>query len=371
MSQFCRRRGSSGIDACKTVSLPVLTAMRYFMNAVCRHCLSINKEGEHYMSALNQQTVVPAGDGNLIARSWKAKLWKDFRRDKLLYLLALPGILFFIVFKYIPLGGLVIAFQNYSPFVGVRGSEWVGFEHFQRFFSNPEFLILFRNTMAINLMSLFFFFPLPIVLSLMLNEVRSVFYKRVVQSVVYMPHFLSWVIISGLTFLLFAKGEGLVNKLLESFGATRIDFLTNSNLFWIMLTIQSIWKECGWGTILFLAAMAGIDPGVYEAARMDGASRLRQMWHVTLPAIRSVIVILLILRLGHMMDVGFEQVFLMYNGAVSEVAEVFDTYVYRVGIQQGQFSYSTAAGLFKSVVGLTLVVISNWASKKMGEEGVY
>ncbi|MDF2926931.1 MAG: protein lplB [Paenibacillaceae bacterium] len=324
------------------------------------------------MSAVSQQSVVPKdGAGSFIAKSRLSRLWRDLRRDRFLYLLALPGILFFIVFKYIPLGGVVIAFQNYSPFAGITGSEWVGFEHFERFFSNPEFLTLFRNTIAINLMSLIFFFPLPIVLSLMMNEVRSVVYKRVVQSVVYMPHFLSWVIISGLTFLLFAKGEGLVNKLLEALGASRIDFLTNSNLFWIMLTIQSIWKECGWGTILFLAAMAGIDPGVYEAARMDGANRLRQMWHVTLPAIRSVIVVLLILRLGHMMDVGFEQVFLMYNGAVSEVAEVFDTYVYRMGIQQGQFSYSTAAGLFKSVVGLTLVVISNWASKKMGEEGVY
>lgn len=304
-------------------------------------------------------------------RTKAGAVWRDLKRDKYLYLLALPGLLFFLVFKYIPMWGVVIAFQNYSPFAGITGSPWVGLEHFQRFFSNPEFLMLFRNTMAISLLSLFFFFPLPIILSLMLNEVKNMLYKRLVQSVVYMPHFLSWVIISGLTFLLFAKGEGLVNKCLEALGAERIDFLTNTHLFWIMLTFQSIWKECGWGTILFLAAMASIDPGVYEAARIDGASRLRQMWHITLPAIRSVIVVLLILRLGQMMDVGFEQVFLMYNGAVSEVAEVFDTYVYRIGIQQGQFSYSTAAGLFKSLVGLTLVVVSNWLAKKMGEEGVY
>lgn len=208
-------------------------------------------------------------------------------------------------------------------------------------------------------------------LSLLLNELRSVVYQRVIQSIVYMPHFLSWVIISGLTFLLFAKGEGLVNKMLEGIGLARVDFLTNPDTFWIMLTVQSIWKECGWGTILFLAAMASIDPGVYEAAKIDGAGRLRQMWSITLPAIRNVIITLLILRLGHMLDVGFEQVFLMYNGAVSQVAEVFDTYVYRVGIQQGEFSYSTAAGLFKSVVGLVLVVVANWISKKMGEEGVY
>ncbi|NOU67076.1 ABC transporter permease subunit [Paenibacillus sp. LMG 31461] len=301
----------------------------------------------------------------------KGGLLRDLRRDKYLYVLALPGVLFFLIFKFVPMWGVVISFQNFSPFAGITGSEWVGFEHFQRFFTNPDFMLLFRNTMAINLMNLVLFFPLPIVLSLLLNELRSVLYQRVIQSIVYMPHFLSWVIISGLTFLLFAKGEGLVNKMLEGLGFARMDFLTNPNTFWAMLTVQSIWKECGWGTILFLAAMASIDPGVYEAAKIDGAGRFRQMWHITLPAIRTVIITLLILRLGHMLDVGFEQVFLMYNGAVSQVAEVFDTYVYRVGIQQGEFSYSTAAGLFKSIVGLVLVVIANWISKKMGEEGVY
>ncbi|MCY9662944.1 sugar ABC transporter permease [Paenibacillus chondroitinus] len=313
-----------------------------------------------------------ASDQLAKSREWhKRGFIRDLRRDKYLYLLGLPGALFFLIFKFAPMWGVVISFQNFSPFAGITGSEWVGFEHFERFFTNPDFMLLFRNTMAINLLNLVLFFPLPIVLSLLLNELRSVVYQRVIQSIVYMPHFLSWVIISGLTFLMFAKGEGLVNKVLEGLGLARIDFLTNPDTFWGMLTLQSIWKECGWGTILFLAAMASIDPGVYEAAKIDGASRLRQMWHITLPAIRNVIITLLILRLGHMLDVGFEQVFLMYNGAVSHVAEVFDTYVYRVGIQQGEFSYSTAAGLFKSIVGLVLVVVANWISKKMGEEGVY
>lgn len=303
--------------------------------------------------------------------TWLRGLRRDLRRDKYLYLLALPGVVFFFIFKYIPMGGVVIAFQNYSPFAGIWKSEWVGLEHFQRFFSTPDFMLLFRNTMAISLMNLIFFFPLPIALSLLMNELRSVVFKRTVQSIVYMPHFLSWVIIAGITFQLFGKGDGLVNKMLEMLGASRIDVLTNPHVFWIMLTLQSIWKECGWGTILFLAAMAGIDPQVYEAAKIDGAGRFRQMWHITLPAIRNVIIILLILRLGRAMDVGFEQVFLMYNGAVSQVAEVFDTYVYRVGIQQAQFSYSAAVGLFKSVVGLLLVVLANRFAKKMGEEGVY
>lgn len=319
----------------------------------------------------NSSGVLPIKQGAQKPAKVKSRLLFDLRRDKYLYLLALPGLLFFLIFKYIPMWGIVIAFQNYSPYMGITKSEWVGLEHFINFFSNPDFMLLFRNTMAINLMSLLLFFPLPILLSLLLNEVRVEAYKRIVQSIVYMPHFLSWVIIAGLTFLLFAKGEGLVNKLLESVGYERIDFLTNPDGFWLMLTVQSIWKEAGWGTILFLAAIASIDPQLYEAARMDGANRIRQMWHVTLPAIRNVVVILLILRLGHMMDVGFEQVFLMYNGAVSQVAEVFDTYVYRVGIQQGQFSFSTAAGLFKSVVGLALVVLANKIAKKFGEEGVY
>lgn len=292
-------------------------------------------------------------------------------KDKYLYMLAIPGLAYFLIFKYVPMWGIFISFQEYSPYFGVTGSPWVGLEHFQRFFSNPDFIRLFRNTLAINLLNLIFFFPLPILLSLMLNELRSMVYKKIVQSIVYLPHFLSWVLIVGISFLLLAQGEGVINKLLEAFGLQRIAFLTTSEYFWVILTLQSIWKEAGWGTIIFLAAIAGVDPQLYEASRMDGAGRFRQAWHVTLPAIRNVIVILLILRLGHIMDIGFEQVFLMMNGAVSDVADVFDTYVYRVGIQQGQFSYSTAVGLFKSVIGLILVIMANQLSKRFGEEGVY
>lgn len=307
----------------------------------------------------------PAAAGKL------RRLGKEMFKNRYLYLLALPGLLFFLIFKYIPMFGVVIAFQNYSPFQGIAGSDWVGFQHFQRFFSNPDFMLLFRNTMGINLLNLTLFFPLPIIVALFLNEIRIEGYKKLIQTVVYMPHFLSWVIISGLTFLLFSKGNGLVNQIIASMGGEKIDVLTNPDTFWIMIVLQSIWKEAGWGTIIFLAAIASVDPGLYEAARMDGAGRLRQIWHVTLPAIRGVIITMLILRLGHMMDVGFEQIFMMYNGAVSQVAEVFDTYVYTVGVKQGQFSYSTAAGLFKSVVGLTLVILSNKLAKKFGEEGVY
>ncbi|WP_284645914.1 ABC transporter permease [Paenibacillus silviterrae] len=299
------------------------------------------------------------------------KLIRDVRREPYLYLLALPGILFFVIFKYVPMWGVVIAFQNYSPLAGVTGSPWVGLEHFRTFFETPEFWLLFRNTMAINLLNLALFFPLPILIALLLNELHHVVYKRIIQSVLYLPHFLSWVIITGLTFTLLAKGEGLLNHMLEAAGLERKDFLTNPDGFWLLVTLQSMWKEAGWGTIVFLAAIAGVDPQIYEACRMDGASRLRQMWHVTLPALRGVVIILLILRLGDIMDVGFEQIFLMYNGAVSDVAEVFDTYVYRIGIGRGQFGYSTAIGLFKSVVGLVLVLASNKLAKKLGQDGVF
>ena len=315
--------------------------------------------------------VKAAAQLSVATRSRKNRVWAGIKRDKFLYLLALPGIVYFVLFKYVPMWGILISFQDYSPYQGLIASKWVGLEHFQRFFANPDFFQLFRNTMAINLLNLIFFFPLPIVLSLMLNEVRSAAYKKLLQSVVYLPHFLSWVIIVGISFLFLSQGEGILNKILVELGFGKIDFLTNKNYFWAILTIQSIWKEAGWGTVIFLAAIAGIDPQLYEASTMDGAGKLRQMWHITLPGIRSVVIVLLILRIGHMMDVGFEQVFLMMNGAVSDVADVFDTYVYRLGVKQGQFSFSTAVGLFKSVIGLLLVIGANQLAKKFGEDGVY
>ncbi|MFD1955153.1 ABC transporter permease [Paenibacillus thailandensis] len=304
-------------------------------------------------------------------RSKAGRLLSRFKRDRALYLLALPGIVFFLIFKYVPMWGIIIAFQDYSPFQGIAGSEWVGLRHFAALFSNPDFSLLFRNTLAISLLNLLLFFPFPILIAICLNELRSAAFMRVIQTVIYLPHFLSWVIIAGLTLVLFAKGNGLVNELLVRMGLSKADFLTNPDGFWLMVTLQAIWKEAGWGTIVFLAAMAGIDPKLYEAARIDGAGRLRQIRHITLPAIRTVIIVLLILRLGDIMEVGFEQIFLMYNGAVSEVAEVFDTYVYRVGIERGEFSYSTAVGVFKSVVGLALVLLANKLAKRMGGEGVF
>ncbi|NHN31671.1 ABC transporter permease [Paenibacillus agricola] len=306
-----------------------------------------------------------------VTKSKHHALASRLKRDKYLYMLVLPGVLFFLLFKYVPMWGIIIAFQEYSPYAGVWKSEWVGLEHFIRFFSNPDFILLFRNTMVISLLNLVFFFPLPIVLSMLLNEVNNQFFKKVIQSVVYLPHFLSWVIIAGISFLLLSQSSGIVNMMMVSVGLSKYDFLTNTDTIWGLLVAQNIWKETGWGTIIILAAITGVDTQLYEAAKMDGANRWLQAWHVTLPGIRSVILILLILRLGHIMDVGFEQVFLMNNGAVAQYTDVFETYVYRNGIQSGQFSYSTAVGLFKSLVGLILVVVANKMAKRIGEEGIY
>ncbi|MCQ6558870.1 ABC transporter permease [Paenibacillus mendelii] len=292
-------------------------------------------------------------------------------RDRYLYLLALPGLFFFLLFKYIPMWGLVIAFQNYSPYVGILNSDWVGLEHFARFFSNSDFYILLRNTLAISFMNLLFFFPAPIILSIMMNEVRQVVLKRLIQTVIYFPHFLSWVIIAGISFIMLGQSEGVINSILSLFGMEKIPFLTSSSLFWPMLTLQNIWKDAGWGTVIFLAAISGIDPTLYEAAKMDGASKLKQIWHVTLPGIGNVILVLLILKLGDVMDVGFEQVFLMGSAAVSNVADVFDTYVYRNGVLNGEFSYTASVGLFKSIVGLIMVMGANKLAKMFGQDGLY
>ncbi|MDB5085890.1 MAG: protein lplB [Bacilli bacterium] len=299
-------------------------------------------------------------------------LHRRFKRHLMFYFMLLPGVLYFLIYKYVPMLGVLIAFQNYQPFLGFAGSKWVGFQHFTYFFSEDTFWLLFRNTLILALYNLIFFFPLPIIIALLLNEMRKEVFKRVIQTMIYIPHFVSWVVVVGITYLLFsAEGGGVINEMLASFGMQKINFLLSDSWFRSLITFQVIWKDTGWGTIIFLAALAGVDPQLYEAARMDGAGRLRQMVHITLPAIRSTIVILFILRLGSFLDSGFEQIFLMLNSMNREVGEVFDTYVYTMGIQNGDFSYSTAVGLFKSAVGLVLVVGANFLVKKFGEEGIY
>ena len=292
-------------------------------------------------------------------------------QHRAIYLLVLPGVLYFIVFKFAPLWGLLLAFQDYNPFLGFAGSPWVGLKHFSALFADPNFYIMLRNTFAINLIGLIFHFPLPILLALMLNEIRHEAFKRFNQSIVYMPHFLSWVVVASLTFFMLSADVGVVNKVISAAGQETVSFLSDPNYFWGILTAQNMWKEAGWGTIIFLAAMAGVDPQRYEAAVVDGASRMRQIWHITLPAIRPTVIILLILRLGNMADIGFEQVLLMINPLILSVGEVFDTYAYTHGILRGQISVGVTVGMFKGVVGLIFIVTSNYIVKKLGHEGIY
>ncbi|MCQ6561437.1 ABC transporter permease [Paenibacillus mendelii] len=296
---------------------------------------------------------------------------KLLRRGIPLYLMIAPGLLYFLLFRYLPMGGIVIAFQNYDPFDGFRHSEWVGLEHFARLFGEEDFWKLMRNTLILSAMNLFLFFPAPIVLALLLNEVRVRAFRKTVQTITYMPHFLSWVVVVGISVLLFATQEGAINKLFISLGWERLEILTDPDYFRPLYTVMNIWKESGWSAIIFLAALASVDPTLYEAAVMDGASRWKQMMHVSLPALKNVILIMFILRLGQTMDTGFEQVLLMQNTLNMEVSDVFDTYVYRVGILSAEYSYTTAVGLFKSVVGLALIIGANSFAKRKGEEGVY
>ena len=288
---------------------------------------------------------------------------------QLLFLL-LPGIIYYIIFRYIPMAGIVAAFKDYKPLLGIFASPFAGLKYFERLLTSPEFLRVFSNTIIISVYKIIFFFPFPILLALMLNEVRSLTGKRIAQSVFYLPHFLSWVIFAGIINSLLSV-NGLINYIIRLFGGDSQVFLANPNYFRTIVVVTSIWKEAGWNTVIYLAAIAGISPELYEAAAMDGAGLLRRIGHITLPCIRSTIIITLILRLGSVMDAGFEQILLLYNIAVYDVGDILGTYVYRMGITRGQVSLSTAADLFKGVVGLILICGANYIIRKSGEEGVF
>lgn len=295
----------------------------------------------------------------------------NLKKNRYLYLLLLPGLLYFLVFKYAPMWGVLISFQNYQPYLGFWKSQWIGVTHFENFFAHPDFFRLLRNTLILGLYDLIFFFPAPIIIALLLNEVRLLLFKRWIQTLIYIPHFISMVIVASMTYVFLTTQGGVVNEIIFNITGSKINFLSDPAWFRPLIILQIMWKETGWGTIIFLAALATVDVEQYEAAVVDGASRFQRLLHITLPAISSVIVILLILRLGNFLDSGFEQIFLMTNSLNRSVADVFDTYVYFVGITQGAFSYSTAIGLFKSLVGIVLIYGSNWLAKRFGQEGIY
>ncbi|PCL91991.1 ABC transporter permease [Paenibacillus lautus] len=304
--------------------------------------------------------------------SARSREWlSSFRKYKAIYLISIPGILYFLVFKYVPLFGSAMAFQEYNLFKGIWESPWVGLDQFYRMFQYEEFLRIFWNTLLIGMYSIVFAFPVPIILALLLNEIRLVLYKRVLQTVIYMPHFLSWVIIGGIAVGILSPTTGIINQILMWVGLEPIYFLGEESYIRSILIGSGIWKEAGWGTIIYLAALAGINPGLYEAARVDGANRWRQTLAITIPSILPTIMILFLLNIGNFLDFGFERVFVFLNALNENKGDILDTYIYRVGLLGQQYSYTTAIGLFKSLIGLLLIVGGNAISRKTTGNSLY
>lgn len=292
------------------------------------------------------------------------KLRRDLTKQWDIHLMLFAAVCFVFVFRYLPMGGLIMAFQNFDIFEGFRASEWVGLSVFKRVFSTREFPLVLRNTLLISLYKILFFYPIPILIAIMLNEVTHSAYKRSVQTVLYLPHFLSWVIVTGLVFDLFAN-NGVINRIISMLGGERQRFLMDASLFRSLVVGSAVWKEAGYSAIIFLAAIAAIDPTLYEAAVVDGASRIRQIVHITLPGILPIIVITLLLRVGTIMDANVEQIRAMYNPTVYETGDVIGTYIYRIGLTHMEYSFATAVGLFNSTVSFTLVVLANLLSRKL------
>jgi len=295
-------------------------------------------------------------------------LRKKIKRDRALYLMLLPVLIYYIVWHYIPMWGARIAFQDFK-YIGTN--EWVGFKHFKMLFSSPVFLRVFLNTITISAMKIGFFFPLPIILAFLFNEIRSSGYRKIIQSVIYLPHFLSWVVIAGIFISLLSSPLGVVNQIITFFGGNPVSFMTSTrHIRWIFV-ISETWRSIGWDSILYIAAINGIAPELYDAATVDGANRLQQARHITLPSILPTIITVFILNMGFFMNAGFDQVFNMMNDAVINKVDIIDTYVYRVGLTKGNFSLGTAAGLFKGVIGIFLILGTDRLSRKASGEGVW
>jgi len=295
---------------------------------------------------------------------------KDFRINKLLYLMALPVIVYFIIFHYIPIWGLVISFQEFVPIKGIAGSEWVGFENFVSFFKSYYFLRLLKNTLTINLANLLFGFPAPIILALLLNELKSGLFKRSIQTISYIPHFVSVLVVCGII-INFTATDGLFNDIIEFFGGERNNLLRQPNLFVSIYVSSEIWQRIGYASIIYLAAIASINPELYEAAYIDGAGRYKQALHITLPGIMSTIIVLLLLRMGKMLTVGFEKIILLYNPSIYKTADVISSFVYRKGLLDTDYSYATAVSFFNSIVNLSLLLVANTLSKRYSETSLW
>ena len=293
-----------------------------------------------------------------------------FWKHKYMYAMLLPAVVYYIIFHYIPMAGIAIAFEKFNPMKGMFASEWVGLQHFRQLFSQAKFYQVFWNTIRISLLRLFWGFPFPVIIALLLNELQSSRLKRTIQTAIYIPHFISWVVLGGILTNLLST-DGLFNTVIQLFGGQPIGFLTSPKHFEPVLIISMIWKSFGWTTIIYMAALSGVDPQLYEAAIVDGANRFEQLVHITLPSILSTIIVVLILRIGSLMQAGFEQIFVLYHPGVYSVSDIIDTYVYRIGLQEGKFEMAAAVGMFKSVINFVLVVGANKLARSFGEEGIY
>ena len=304
-------------------------------------------------------------------KSRGAVLWRRIWASKYLYLMFLPVFLYYVIFRYAPMLGLSIAFKNYNAFLGFEKSPWVGFKYFQQFFNSIYLWRLVSNTLLINLYDLIFNFPAAIILALLLNEVQNRRFKKVTQTITYLPYFVSSVVIASMVVQFLSPSSGIINNLIAAAGGERQYFLTQPGAFRTIYTLMNLWKNIGWNSIIFLAAISGINGELYEACMVDGGGYLRRMWHITLPGIAGTIVVLLIMRLGHVMDAGFETILLLQNNANLETSDVIGTYVYRRGLKGGEYSYGTAVGMFQSVIGFALVIFANWLSRRYSETSLW
>lgn len=305
------------------------------------------------------------------ARFGWLKSFSGYRKNYVLTLMFIPVIAYYLIFKYAPMYGIVLAFKDYSIRKGILGSPWVGFTVFEELFATHTFVRAFRNTVIISLLRWVFGFPMPILLALMLNELKNLRFKKTMQTISYLPHFLSWIILTGLFTQLLSPTNGPINYIISLLGGKPIYFLADNAWFRSTMVITGIWKEIGWGSIVYLATIAGIDTELYEAAECDGATRWQKMFRITLPLMKPTIVILLIMNCGSILEAGFDQIFNFYNSAVYETGDIIDTYVYRRGIGDMEYSISTAVGLFKNVIGFILVTGTNFIAKRLGEGGIW
>ena len=304
-------------------------------------------------------------------RSRGALLWRRIWAAKYLYLMFLPVFFYYVIFRYAPMLGLSIAFKNFNAFLGFDKSPWVGFKFFQQFFNSVYLWRLVRNTLLINLYDLVFNFPAAIILALLLNEVQNRRFKKVTQTITYLPYFVSSVVIASMVVQFLSPSSGIINNLIAALGGEREYFLVQPESFRTIYTLMNLWKNIGWNSIIFLAAISGINGELYEACMVDGGGYLRRMWHITLPGIAGTIVVLLIMRLGHVMDAGYETILLLQNNANLETSDVIGTYVYRRGLKGGEYSYATAVGMFQSVIGFTMVIFANWLSRRYSETSLW